>query len=38
MMHFDCVEPRFRKLCSQILEIDGQCSDAATLSASNTLN
>jgi hypothetical protein len=33
------VEPRFRKLCSQILEVGGQCSqNVATLSVGRTVN
>jgi hypothetical protein len=32
------IEPRFRKLCSQINEVGGQCSSVASLPASNKLN
>jgi hypothetical protein len=32
------VEPRFRKLCSQIREVGGQCSNVATLTTTSHLN
>jgi hypothetical protein len=32
------VEPRFRKLCSQIHEIGGQCSSVASLTTPSKLN